>query len=51
MTNWKLDRKDEARKWYDRAVEWIAKHAPSKELEIHGFRSEAAALMGIEEKN
>ena len=50
MASWKLDRKDEACTWYNRAAEWMAKNAPSKELEIHRFRSEAATLMGIEEK-
>jgi tetratricopeptide (TPR) repeat protein len=50
MANWKLDRKGEARKWYDRAAEWMVKNAPSKELEVHRFQSEAATLMGIEKK-
>ncbi|HKB02665.1 MAG TPA: protein kinase [Gemmataceae bacterium] len=50
MIDWKQGRQGEARKWYDRAAEWMAKEAPSKELEIHGFRAEAAALMGVEEK-
>jgi eukaryotic-like serine/threonine-protein kinase len=49
MANWKLDRKDEARKWYDRAVSWIDKKKP-KEEEIRRFRAEAAALLGIEVK-
>jgi eukaryotic-like serine/threonine-protein kinase len=50
MANCKLERKDEARKWYDRAVRWMEKKKPAKELEVHGFRSEAAALLGIEKK-
>jgi serine/threonine protein kinase/Flp pilus assembly protein TadD len=50
MANWKRGRKDEAHTWYDRAAEWMAENAPSKELEIHGFRSEAATMMGIKEK-
>jgi hypothetical protein len=49
MTNCKLDRKDEARKWYDRAAGWTEKIAP-KDEELRRFRAEAAALMGIEEK-
>jgi serine/threonine protein kinase/Tfp pilus assembly protein PilF len=49
MANWKLDRKDEARKFYDRAVEWMVKKAPEEE-EFPRFRAEAAALLGIEEK-
>ena len=50
MANWKQGRKDEAREWYDRAVKWMGKNKPAKELEVHGFRSEAATLMGIEGK-
>jgi tetratricopeptide (TPR) repeat protein len=50
MVNWKLGHKAEARKWYDRAAEWMGKKELSKELEIHGFRSEAAAMLGIAEK-
>ena len=50
MANWKLERKGEARQWYDRAAEWMAKKEPAKELDIHHFRSEAVALIGIEKK-
>ena len=49
MANWKLDRKDEAREWYDRAVEWAVKKAP-KDEELRRFKAEAAALMGVGEK-
>ncbi|HKB06144.1 MAG TPA: protein kinase [Gemmataceae bacterium] len=49
MANWKLERKDEARKWYDRAADWMVKKKP-KEEEIRRFRAEAAALLGIEMK-
>jgi hypothetical protein len=49
MVNWKLDQKDEARKWYDRAMEWTLKKA-SKDEEVRRCRAEAAALMGVEEK-
>jgi tetratricopeptide (TPR) repeat protein len=49
MANWNLDRKGEARKWYNRAADWIVKKKP-KEEEIHRFRAEAAVLMRIEEK-
>jgi eukaryotic-like serine/threonine-protein kinase len=49
MTNCTLDRKDEARKWYDRAAGWMEKKAP-KDEELRRFRAEAAALMGIDEK-
>jgi tetratricopeptide (TPR) repeat protein len=49
MVTWKLGRKDEAREWYDRAVEWTVKRAPNDE-ELRRFRAEAAGLMGIERK-
>jgi serine/threonine protein kinase/tetratricopeptide (TPR) repeat protein len=49
MANWKLHRKDEATKCYERGVEWIEKKA-SKDEKLRRFRAEAAALMGIEEK-
>jgi eukaryotic-like serine/threonine-protein kinase len=49
MANRKLDRKDEARKWYDRAVEWTVKKGP-KDDTLRRYRAEAAALLGIEEK-
>ncbi|HET6573304.1 MAG TPA: protein kinase [Fimbriiglobus sp.] len=49
MANWKLGRKDEARKWYDRAVERTVTKEPENE-ELCRFEAEAAALMGIEVK-
>ena len=49
MANWRLDEKDEARKEYDRATEWILKKAP-KDEESQRLRAEAAALMGIDTK-
>src|SRR5262249_35940247 len=52
MANWKLERKDEARKWYDQAAKWAVKKAPKDEehKELRRFLAEAATLMGIEEK-
>jgi serine/threonine protein kinase/tetratricopeptide (TPR) repeat protein len=50
MANWKLDRKDEARKWYDRAEKWMVKTPPSKGEDLHRFRAEAVELMGVEKK-
>jgi tetratricopeptide (TPR) repeat protein len=38
-----------ARKWYDRAVQWMDKNRPQDE-ELRHFRAEAAALLGIEEE-
>src|SRR5262249_47620400 len=48
MSHLRLCRKDEARKWYDRAVRW------SGEKKCEGWlrfiRAEAAALLGVSEK-
>jgi serine/threonine-protein kinase len=49
MSTWQMNRKAEARNWYNRAVEWIVKKKASEE-ELLSFRAEAVALMGIEEK-
>jgi serine/threonine protein kinase/Flp pilus assembly protein TadD len=50
MAHWQLGEKDEARKWYDRAVVWMAKNQPKNE-ELIRFRVEAEALLGLKEKN
>ena len=44
MSYWRLGDKDEARKWYDRAVDWMDKNQPNNE-ELRNFRSEATELM------
>ena len=49
MAHWQLGNKDEARKWYDRAVEWMDKNQPKNE-ELRRFRAEAAELLEVEEK-
>src|SRR5262249_53302824 len=49
MAHWQLGHKDQAREWYDRAVEWIEKNAPQDEL-LRRFRAEAAELLGLKEK-
>jgi predicted exporter len=41
--------KDEARRWYEKGVQWMDKKAPTRELLIR-FRSEAAELLGVNEK-
>ena len=46
MANWQLGKIDQARTWYQRAVEWMAKHRPHYE-ELRHFRAEAAALLGL----
>ena len=48
MAHWQLDQKDEARTWYDKAVEWMDKKQPKNE-ELLRFRAEAAKLLGISE--
>jgi tetratricopeptide (TPR) repeat protein/serine/threonine protein kinase len=49
MAHWQLGHKDEARQWYDRAVEWMEKNPPKNE-ELKRFRTEAAELLGVKEK-
>ena len=48
MAHWQLGHKDEARKWYDKAVEWMDKNQPKND-ELRRFRAEAAELLGITE--
>jgi serine/threonine protein kinase/Tfp pilus assembly protein PilF len=48
MAHWQLDHKDEARQWYDKAVEWMDKNQP-KDEELIRFRAEAAELLGVTE--
>ena len=49
MTHWQSDNKEEARKWFDQAVEWMEKNKPQDE-ELKRFRAEAAELLGVKEK-
>ncbi len=46
MANWQLRQKQQARKWYDQAVQWMDKNKP-KDEELGRFRSEAAELLGL----
>ena len=53
MAHWRLDEKEKARQWYDRAVQWLEKNKqalqkPHQE-ELRRFRAEAAELLGIKE--
>jgi serine/threonine protein kinase/Flp pilus assembly protein TadD len=50
MAHWQLGEKAKARRWYHRAVQWMDKNRPRDE-ELGRFRSEAAALLGIEAKS
>jgi tetratricopeptide (TPR) repeat protein len=49
MAHWRLGHKDEALGWYEKASEWMNKHARTSESLIR-FRSEAAELLGVSEK-
>jgi tetratricopeptide (TPR) repeat protein/serine/threonine protein kinase len=49
MAHWQLGHKEEARSWYDQAVQWMDKNQPKNE-ELRRFRAEAAELLGIEKK-
>ena len=44
MAHWKLGEKDDARKWHERAVEWMDTNAKDDE-ELIRFRAEAEELM------
>jgi len=49
MAHWRLGDKAQARSWYDKAVPWMEKNQP-KNAELIRFRTEAAALLGVNEK-
>jgi serine/threonine protein kinase/tetratricopeptide (TPR) repeat protein len=49
MAHWQLAHKEEARKWYDRAVQWMEKNKP-KDEELIRFRAEAEGLLGIKKQ-
>ena len=49
MAHWQLNHKDEARKWYDKGVEWMKKHGKENE-EFRRFQSEAEELLEIKKK-
>ncbi len=47
--HWRLDQKELARRWYDKAVAWMDKNKTEAE-KLRGYRDEAAKLLGIGEK-
>jgi superkiller protein 3 len=49
MAHWQLGAKDEAHKWYDKAVEWMDKNAKDND-ELRRFRSEAEEVLEIKKK-
>jgi tetratricopeptide (TPR) repeat protein len=44
MAYWQLGNKDQARQWYDRAVEWMDKNKPKND-ELGRFRTEAREML------
>jgi serine/threonine protein kinase/Flp pilus assembly protein TadD len=46
MAHWQLGERDEARRWYDRAVAWIEEEKPGDE-ELRRFRAEAEGLLRV----
>jgi tetratricopeptide (TPR) repeat protein len=49
MAHWQLGHKEEARRQYDKSVEWMEKYKPADE-KLKRFRAEAAELLGIAEE-
>ena len=47
--HWHLDRKELARRWYNKAAAWLDENQPEDE-DLHRCRSEAAALLGVPEE-
>jgi Flp pilus assembly protein TadD len=46
MAHWRNDEPDAARRWYDRAVQWMEQNQPQNE-ELRRFRAEAAEVLGL----
>jgi tetratricopeptide (TPR) repeat protein len=46
MLHWKLEDKEQARKWYDKAINWIEENKPDDEL--GRLRLKTAELLGID---
>jgi len=49
MAEWHVGDKEKARAWYEKAVEWMAKHKPD-DKELKRFRAEAEEVLGIKPK-
>jgi hypothetical protein len=47
--HWRLDQKDLARRWYDKAAAWTDKNKPEAE-KLRPYRAAAAQLLGITEE-
>ena len=54
MAHWQLGDQDDARSWYDKAVErmekWMDKNKPQDE-KLRRFRAEAEELLGIADED
>jgi hypothetical protein len=55
MALWQLDNKDQARRWYGSAVQWMEKneqHALDEDLrqDLARFHDEAARLLGMKDR-
>jgi superkiller protein 3 len=46
MAHHRAGHKDEAKKWYDKGIAWMGKHAP-KDPALLRYRSEAASVLGV----
>jgi serine/threonine protein kinase/tetratricopeptide (TPR) repeat protein len=49
MLHWQRGNKEEARRWYQQAVDWMQEHQPG-DPELRRFRAEAAELLEVKEK-
>jgi uncharacterized protein HemY len=50
MVHWRLGDKEQGRKWYEQAVQWMEKNAPHSG-ELKRNRAEAGELLGIKGRN
>jgi serine/threonine protein kinase/Tfp pilus assembly protein PilF len=46
MAQWQAGRRDEARRWYKQAVQWMDKNLPT-DADLLQFRADAAKLLGL----
>jgi tetratricopeptide (TPR) repeat protein len=49
MSHWQLAARDEARKWYEKAIDWMDRNAKDND-ELRRFRREAEELLEIKQK-
>jgi hypothetical protein len=47
MANWNMGEQDEARRWYDQAIEWMEKEKGPDDEQLRRFRAEAEELLQI----